>query len=72
MGAEDRDELIEHPTFLEHIRYLFDPRDIDHMWRVGRVDLASYEGVKAKASQIYFQTSGGIMPPPDDNRPWPI
>ena len=70
MTAERRDELVEHPTYLEHIRYFFDALDIDHMRAIAGMDLGTYEGVKAKASQIYFQTSAGKMPPEAERR-WP-
>lgn len=68
MSAEKQDDAIQHPTFLEHIRYFFDPVDIDHMRRVGEMDLASYDGIKSKATQIYFQTASGRMPPEPERR----
>ena len=72
VGIQNRDELVEHPTFLENIRYFFDPIDIEHMQSVNKIDLATYEGVKLNATKIYFQTSGGSMPPPQDPaRRWP-
>lgn len=71
MGAEKRDEVVEHPTFLEHVRFFFDPIDIEHMQRVSKMDLATYEGVKGKATQIYFQTSTGRMPTEPERR-WPV
>ncbi|HTU11949.1 MAG TPA: tyrosinase family protein [Allosphingosinicella sp.] len=70
MGIEHRDELVDHPTFLEHIRYFFDAIDIDHMKRQAGMDLATYEAVQAKAVDIYFQVSGGQMPPEPERR-WP-
>lgn len=69
MDGKDRDQLIEHPTFLEHIRFFFDAIDIDHMGARG-VDLATYDGVKANATSIYAQTRSGAMPPEPDRR-WP-
>ncbi len=70
MSVLNRDDLVAHPTWLEHIRFFFDSIDIEHMKRVANMDLASYEGVKSKATQIYFQTHGGKMPPEAD-RIWP-
>ncbi len=70
MGIEHRDDLVEHPTYLEHIRYFFDAIDIDHMRTVAGMDLSSYEGVKSRAAQIYFQTSSDQMPP-EKSRRWP-
>src|SRR5688572_12902288 len=70
MGTEYRDQLVEHPTYLEHIRYFFDAIDVDHMRSVAGMDLSTYEGVKARATQIYFQTSSGQMPP-EETRRWP-
>jgi tyrosinase len=62
------DELVEHPTFFEHVRHFFDPIDVDHMRTVAKMDLASYEGVKSRAAQIFFQTSAGQMPPEPERR----
>lgn len=70
MPIENRDQPVEQPTFLEHIRHFFDPIDVDHMMRRANIDLATYEGVKANAIHIYFQTSGGKMPPEPERR-WP-
>jgi hypothetical protein len=70
MGTDNRDAVVEHPTFLEHIRYFFDAVDIEHMKRVADLDLATYEGIRGKATQIYFQTSSGSMPP-EAARRWP-
>ncbi|WP_287328961.1 tyrosinase family protein [Mesorhizobium sp.] len=69
MGVEDRDKLVEHPTFLEHIRFFFDTIDIDHMGVRG-FDLATYDGVKSNAIQIHAQTKSGKMPKEPERR-WP-
>lgn len=69
MASLPEEQVIENPTFLEHVRHFFEPVDIEHMWKVARMDLASYEGVKAKAVQIYFQTESGEMPP-EPGRRW--
>ena len=69
MTAENRDQLIEHPTFLEHIRFFFVAIDVDHMGARG-VDLATYDGVKANATSIHSQTKTGKMPPEPERR-WP-
>jgi len=61
------DPIIEHPTFLEHIKFFFEPLDIDHMGRRG-MDLATYEGVRSHATSIYAQTKSGTMPPEPDRR----
>ncbi|MBY5337009.1 tyrosinase family protein [Rhizobium leguminosarum] len=63
----DTNELIEHPTFLEHIRFFFEPVDIEHM-RARGIDLATYEGVKKNATSIYSQTKSGSMPPEKESR----
>ncbi|MBD9628015.1 tyrosinase family protein [Ensifer sp. ENS06] len=64
----DKDELIEHPTFLEHIRFFFEPIDIEHMQARG-IDLATYEGVKRNTTSIHSQTKSGSMPP-EPGRRW--
>jgi hypothetical protein len=59
---------VDHPTYLEHIRHFFEGIDVDHMRQVAGIDLATYEGVKANAAKIYFQTSAGRMPPETDRK----
>ena len=68
-SLESRDEVVEHPTFLEHIKKFFDPIDIDCMAPRG-FDLATYEGVKASGRAIYQQTKSGNMPKGDESRRW--
>lgn len=70
MGIENQDELIDHPTWLEHIRFFFDSQDVECMKTAMNLDLATYEGVKRKAKQIYQQTKAGNMPP-QQTRKWP-
>src|SRR4051812_28581030 len=50
------------PTYMADIRHFFRQVDIDHM-AAKNIDLSTYAGVKANASSIYTQTSGGQMPP---------
>lgn len=59
--------IIEHPTYLEHIRDFFEPGDIGCM-RAQGIDLATYEGVKFHALRIYFRTKDGTMPPQPPRR----
>ncbi len=56
------DTVVEHPTYLEHIRHFFDDFDIVHMLRFG-IDLATYEGVKFNALRIFIRTNEDTMPP---------
>lgn len=60
---------VEHPTYIEHIRFLFTADDQACMGRKG-IDLRTYEGVKANALRIYSTTREGRMPPPDEGRRW--
>lgn len=59
------DKVVENPTYMEHIRNFFADVDIEHMGQLG-IDLSTYDGVKAKATSIYFQTQppDAKMPPP--------
>lgn len=64
------DEIIQHPTYMEHVRHFFDDVDLEHMQSVG-VDLSTYEGLKARSTDVFFQT----MPPnanmpPELDRKW--
>ncbi|MBY5456887.1 hypothetical protein HFO89_11000 [Rhizobium leguminosarum] len=63
----DEDQVVEHPTFLEHIRFFFEPLDVQHMQPRG-IDLATYESVKKNATSIYSQTKSGSMPPEPEGR----
>ena len=68
--SEERetDAIVEHPTYLDHIRHFFEPEDIQCMARRG-IDLQTYYGVKLNAERIYFKTRDGEMPPAE-NRSW--
>lgn len=59
--------VIEHPTYLAHIRDFFEPADIACMKDQG-VDLETYAGVKFHALRIYFRTKDGTMPPQPTRR----
>ena len=61
---------IEHPTYLQDIRFLFTPGDMGCMAARG-IDLRTYEGVKINAQRIYFHVREGTMPPPSMGRRWP-
>lgn len=61
---------IENPTWLGHIRHFFEKEDIEHMNELG-IDLATYKGVKARATNIYFLTKPPhASMPPDKKRMW--
>ena len=64
------DEIIAHPTYMEHIRHFFDEIDLDHMNGQG-VDLSTYALLSARANDVYLHTlqPDGDMPP-DDDRKW--
>lgn len=59
---------IKRPSYDEHIRHLFTPKDIACM--NSAVDLASYDGVRENAAKISEWIGSGRMPPPDENRAW--
>lgn len=64
------DKVVRTPTYLEHVRYFFDPVDLDHMQRKG-MDLSTYEGLKTHAMQVLFQTEPpNANMPPDKERRW--
>lgn len=65
----DSDVVVEHPTYLEHIRYFFEADDIQCMIRKG-IDLQTYFGVKFNSERIYLKTKGHEMPPEDTGRGW--
>ena len=60
--APSDDPLVAHPTYMADIRYFFRPGDIACMKAQG-VDLGTYDGVRARAAEIYQQTRSGNMPP---------
>jgi tyrosinase len=61
-------QVVEHPTYMKDVRFFFRPRDIAHMAAVG-VALGTYDDVKKRAVQVYFETKPphGEMPP---DAPW--
>jgi hypothetical protein len=59
-GTAD-DPVIAHPTYLQDIRHFFREEDIGCMKPRG-IDLSTYAGVRAHATNIYLQTRSGRMP----------
>jgi hypothetical protein len=57
------DPVVANPTYMADIRTFFTTDDVTHMAGKG-YDLATYDGVKNSASDIYAQTQTGMMPPP--------
>ena len=57
------DEIIAHPTYMEHVRHFFEEIDLDHMNTQG-VDLSTYALLSARANDVYLHTlqPGGDMP----------
>lgn len=55
------------PTWESPIKGYFRPKDITAM-KPRKVDLATYNGVKSRAKDIYDQLESGNMPCDD---PWP-
>jgi hypothetical protein len=60
-GGGGDDPVVPHPTYLGNIRSFFRPKDIGCMKPRG-IDLSTYAGVKAHATNIYVQTKSGNMP----------
>ena len=64
----DNDPIVENPTYMAHVRYFFDPIDIDHMGKKG-IELGTYAGVKKNALPIHTRTAtGGDMPPEPERK----
>ncbi|HMJ78777.1 MAG TPA: tyrosinase family protein [Iamia sp.] len=64
------DQVIEQPTYLEHIRHFFEEVDLAHMAKIG-IDLTTYESLRLRAASVHLRT----MPPtatmpPDPERHW--
>lgn len=57
------DDLIEHPTYHEHVRHFFEQQDIDCMVEERGFNLGNYASVKAMASSIFQHVKSGHMPP---------
>jgi uncharacterized protein YigA (DUF484 family) len=47
------DEIIAHPTYMEHVRHFFEEIDLDHMNAQG-VDLSTYALLSARANDVYL------------------
>ena len=62
--------VVEHPTYMQDIRFYFRPQDVAHMAGLG-IALGTYDDVKRRAVQIYFETKPphGPMPP---GQPWSV
>lgn len=64
------DQVIEHPTYIEHIRHFFTAEDLEHMldWRL---DMTTYAGLRTNANSIWqiTQPPNATMPP-DPARRW--
>jgi hypothetical protein len=63
------EEIITHPTYMEHIRHFFDEVDLDHMNGQG-VDLSTYALLTDRANDVYLHTlqPDGDMPPEADRK----
>lgn len=68
-AARPGDTVVASPTWFADIRHYFTDIDIDHMGKMG-VDLSTYEGVKLKASSIYFLTAPPSPTMPKDAPKW--
>ncbi|MDQ3850460.1 MAG: tyrosinase family protein [Actinomycetota bacterium] len=63
MGENDADQVVDAPTYMADIRFFFRPVDVQHM-RSLSIQLATYDGVKHNALNIYEETA-----PPNANMP---
>lgn len=63
------DEIIAHPTYMEHVRHFFEEIDLDHMNAQG-VDLSTYALLSTRANDVYLHTlqPDGDMPPEPDRK----
>ena len=63
------EQVIEHPTYMEHIRHFFEDVDLEHMYRLG-IDLSTYDKLKQRALRVYLQTRPptAAMPPEPDRK----
>lgn len=65
------DKTVKNPTYMNHIQYFFDQKDIDCMNReLEDFDLSTYKGVRKNAGRVFSQTlqPGGNMPPQADRK----
>jgi tyrosinase len=65
----DNDPIVPNPTYMGYVRGIFTQDDIDCMGPRG-IDLATYDGVKKNAANIYIQTLQPDGPMPLANRKW--
>ena len=64
------DQVIEHPTYMEHIRHFFEDIDLEHMKTIG-IDLSTYDQLKDNSTDVFFQTEPpGANMPPEADRKW--
>lgn len=64
------DSVIEHPTYMGHVRHFFDEVDLRHMFSKG-IDLSTYRQLKGNAERVFFQTRPpNAAMPPDPSRKW--
>lgn len=63
------DEIVQNPTYAEHVRHFFDEIDLDHMMTQG-VDLSTYPNLVDRAADVYLITlqPDGQMPPEPDRK----
>jgi hypothetical protein len=64
------DQIIQNPTYLEHIRHFFDEVDLAHMFKLG-IDLSTHATLSARSVDVYFQTRPpDAFMPPEADRKW--
>ena len=62
-SSDEAEQVVEHPTYMKDIRFYFTPRDVAHMAGLG-IALGTYDDVKRRAVQIYFETKPPHGPMP--------
>jgi hypothetical protein len=64
------DQIIQNPTYMEHVRHFFDDQDLEHMFNRG-VDLTTYPSLRSEAARVYQVTRPpNAFMPPDAERHW--
>jgi len=64
------EEVIDKPTYMEHVRYFFEKGDHECMVKKG-IDLSTYSGLLDRSNSIYFQTKPPLAKmPPQEDRKW--
>ncbi len=58
----DNDPIVPNPTWMGYVRGIFTDAEKTCMKSVANIDLATYDGVRTHATDIYLQTSSGNMP----------